>query len=152
MALPDVFVQETIDQILTRLEKLSFESQPLWGKMNAPQMLAHLNVTYDLAFDRVKVKHNFLMKFMLKTFVKNTVVNEVPYKKNSSTAPIFVIAEQRDFEKEKATFIQNLQDTMGKGRSYFEGKESVSFGILNSIEWNNMFYKHIDHHFSQFGL
>ena len=35
---------------------------------------------------------------------------------------------------------------------YFDGKESHSFGPLNKTEWNNMFYKHADHHLTQFGV
>ncbi|MCJ8164098.1 hypothetical protein MKJ04_04535 [Pontibacter sp. E15-1] len=31
-------------------------------------------------------------------------------------------------------------------------QESHSFGRLSSQEWNNMFYKHLDHHLSQFGV
>ena len=35
---------------------------------------------------------------------------------------------------------------------YFNGKESHSFGILTVTEWNNSFYKHLDHHLNQFGV
>jgi hypothetical protein len=36
--------------------------------------------------------------------------------------------------------------------AHFEGKESNSFGALNSTEWNNMLFKHLDHHLNQFGV
>lgn len=152
MALPSVFETSTIDKIFERLENLSFDSKPLWGKMNAPQMLAHLNVTYDLANGTKSSNANFIVKFILKTFVKNVVVNEKPYKKSSQTAPIFIISDERDFAKEKSLLIAHIKETQAKGAAYFEGKESDSFGKLNSTEWNNMFYKHINHHFEQFGI
>lgn len=152
MALPSIFDAQVLAQILARLEKLTYNTQPQWGKMNAPQMLAHLNVTYNLAYNRVEVKNNFIMRFILKTFVKKAVINEVPYPKNTRTAPVFIIAEERDFEKEKAIFIRNLQDTATNGAKFFEGRVNVSFGQLTSIEWNNLFYKHIEHHFTQFGI
>jgi hypothetical protein len=41
---------------------------------------------------------------MMKLFVKNIVVGEKPYAKNSRTAPEFIIANQRDFEKEKSVW------------------------------------------------
>jgi SRSO17 transposase len=42
--------------------------------------------------------------------------------------------------------------TQELGATHFEGKESHSFGTLTSTEWNNMFYKHLDHHLGQFGV
>lgn len=152
MALPNVFLKETTDQIVERLSHLQHDTKPLWGKMNAPQLLAHLNVTYDLAYERIPLKNNFIMSWMLKTFVKKFVVNEVPYKHNLRTSPVFLIADERDFEKEKQLFIENIMATQEKGYGFFDGKTSVSFGPLSGTEWNNMFYKHIDHHFMQFGI
>lgn len=96
-------------------------------------------------------KPNFLMKFLLKTFVKGMVVGEKPFKKNGQTAPQFIIKDERAFETEKKRLIDYIQKTQELGRDYFDGKESVSFGKLTSQEWNNMFYKHLDHHLSQFG-
>jgi len=44
-------------------------------------------------------------------------------------------------------YIKKVQEL---GEEYFEGKESHSFGPLTCKEWNNMFFKHIDHHLNQF--
>jgi hypothetical protein len=44
------------------------------------------------------------------------------------------------------------KDAEEKGPTYFEGKDSNVFGKLTSKEWSHMLYKHIDHHFSQFGV
>ena len=43
----NTFDSSTTDSVLARLEKISANTQPLWGKMNVAQMLAHLNVAYD---------------------------------------------------------------------------------------------------------
>jgi len=153
MALPSVFEQKTIDELIVRLEKLTFDTKPLWGKMNASQMLAHVNVAYDLAFERIEpTKTNFFMKFIVKTFIKNMVVNEKPYSKNSPTSPVFVVSDDKNFEKEKQKLISDLKLTKDKGTAFFEGKENKSFGVMTATEWNNMFYKHLDHHFHQFGI
>lgn len=152
MVLLNTFDPKTTEEIFKRLEKLSYVSKPLWGKMNVAQMLAHLNVTYDLAYGRIVSPANFFSKLMLKLLVKPIVTNEKPYKKNSPTAPVFIIADERDFEKEKAIFIHNIKDTEAKGAAFFDGKASSSFGPLTAKEWSNQFYKHIDHHFTQFGV
>ena len=92
------------------------------------------------------------MKFILKLLVKNTVVSEKPYKKNTKTAPAFLIKYERNFDTEKLRLINYILKTQQLGENHFEGKESHSFGVLTKTEWNNMFYKHLDHHLSQFGV
>ena len=72
-------------------------------------------------------------------------------KKSSQTAPYFIIADERDFEAEKKKLIDYILKTQELGENAFEGKESVSFGSMTKNEWNNMLYKHLDHHLSQFG-
>ncbi len=148
----NVFDKVTVDELLDRIDKLSSGSQALWGKMNVAQMLAHCNVSYELVYENKHPKPNFLMKFILKTFVKNAVVTEKPYQKNSQTAPMFVIVDTRNFEAEKIRLINYLKHTQTLGETHFDGKESHSFGPLNKTEWSNLFYKHLDHHLTQFGV
>lgn len=152
MALPNIFTKEVADQLVGRIYSLTPSTQPSWGKMNASQMLAHCNVTYEMAFEDIHPKPNFLMGFILKTFVKKGVVNEVPYKKSSQTAPAFIISDERDFEKEKTRLINYINKGVALGENSFDGKVSLSFGALSKKEWNNLFYKHIDHHMNQFGV
>ena len=152
MALPSVFDPKTTEETFNRLEKISYVSKPHWGKMNSAQMLAHLNVAYDLAYDKIQSPTNFFTKILLKLLVKPIVTNEKPYKKNSHTAPIFIITNEHDFEKEKSIFIDNVKKTEANGVPFFDGKISSSFGKMTAREWSNQFYKHIDHHFRQFGV
>jgi len=92
------------------------------------------------------------VKFMLKAFVKKGVVNEVPYKRNLRTTAQFIIADERDFEAEKATLLDYIKRTQELGTDHFEGKENMSFGAMPVEEWNNLFYKYLDHHLRQFGV
>lgn len=152
MALPSVFDPKTTEETFNRLEKLNYMSKPQWGKMNVAQMLAHLNVAYDLTYDRIPYKSSFFKKLLLKLLVKPLIVSEKAYKKNSHTAPEFIITNERDFEKEKSKFIDNVKQTEAHGIKYFEGRESTSFGTMTAKEWSTQFYKHINHHFTQFGV
>jgi Protein of unknown function (DUF1569) len=149
--LKNIFDKTVTNEILNRIDKLTPSTQPLWGTMSVDKMLAHCNVSYEMAFENIHKKPNAIMKFILKLMVKNTVVNEVPYKKNSSTAPAFVIKDGKNFEAEKVRLKAYITKTQELGATHFEGKESHSFGALTSTEWNNMFYKHLDHHLRQFG-
>lgn len=148
----NIFEQKTVDSLLERIDKLSTSTQPQWGKMTAGQMLAHCNVTYEMVYTHKHPKPNGFMKFILKLLVKNKVVSEKPYTKNLKTAPQFIIDGQRDFEQEKQRLQDYIKQTADLGEAHFEGKESHSFGPLRSNEWNNMFYKHLNHHLTQFSV
>ncbi|HNP47739.1 MAG TPA: DUF1569 domain-containing protein [Bacteroidia bacterium] len=148
----NIFTPEVSNEIISRINKLTSETQPVWGKMNVAQMLAHCCVTYEMIYDDIHPKPSAFMKFILKALVKKTVVTDVPYKKNSRTAPQFLITDPRVFETEKARLIQYIQKTQNLGEKYFDKKESHSFGVLKVDEWNTMFYKHLNHHLSQFGV
>lgn len=152
MALPDIFTKEVSEEIINRINKLNSNTQPQWGKMSVAQMLAHCSVTYEMIYENKHPKPGFLMKFMLKQMVKPIVVNEAPYKQSGRTAPAFIITDERDFEKEKQRLVDYIRRTQQHGGSYFDGKESHSFGVLNKTEWNNMMYKHLNHHLTQFGV
>ena len=152
MALPNIFTQEVADRVIARIEKLDATTQPQWGKMSVAQMLAHCNVTYEMIYEDKHPRPNFLLKLILKSFVKNKVINETGYKRNSQTAPAFIIADERDFELEKQRLIAHIRQTQQLGEDHFNGRESHSFGILDKTGWNNMMYKHLDHHLTQFGV
>lgn len=146
-----VFNPNDSAELISRIEKLNANSKANWGKMSVAQMLAHCNVTYELVYDNKHPKPNAFKKFILKALVKNLVVNEKPYKKSSQTAPEFVIKDEKNFEEEKTRLINHIKKTQELGEAYFDNKESHSFGPLTKTEWNNMFYKHLDHHLTQFG-
>jgi Protein of unknown function (DUF1569) len=152
MALPNIFAKKVSDEMIQRINKLSNNTQANWGKMNAAQMLAHFAVTYEMVYDDVHPKPNGFIKLILKLMVKNNVVNEIPYKPNNKTAPQFLITGDKDFDKEKSRLIEYINKTQDLGELHFNNKASHSFGILSSSEWNNMFYKHLNHHLDQFGV
>ena len=148
----NVFDAKDIVEIIDRINQLTPTSKGLWGKMTVGQMLAHCCVTYEMTYENKHPKPNAFMKFMLKLFVKSAVVGLKPYPKNGQTAPQFVMTDEKDFEAEKQRLIDYLNKTQALGAAHFEGKESHSFGALTKDEWNVMFYKHLDHHLTQFGV
>jgi len=148
----NIFNATVTQEIIDRINHLTPKSQPQWGKMNVAQMLAHCNVTYEMAYTDKHPKATGLKRFVLKLLVKNAVVNEKPYPKNSRTAPQFLISDEREFNHEKKRLVDYIHKTQKLGASSFEGKESNSFGAMTATEWNNLFYKHLEHHLVQFGV
>ncbi len=152
MALPNIFTTAESNKIIDRINSLSENSNPIWGKMSVAQMLAHCNVTYEMVYENIHPKPNAFLKFILKMLVKSKVVNETPYPQNGRTAPQFLIKNEKNFSTEKARLVEYIAKTQALGENYFENKESLSFGVLNKTEWNNMLYKHLNHHLMQFGV
>jgi hypothetical protein len=151
MALPNIFSTEVSDDVVNRINKLTASTPALWGTMTVSQMLAHCCVTYEMVYENKHPKPNFILSIILKAFIKGVVTGEKPYKKSSQTAPPFIITDERNFEKEKKRLIDFIYKTQQLGDKHFDYKESLSFGKLNMQQWNNMFYKHLNHHLSQFG-
>ncbi|GAB3325793.1 hypothetical protein GCM10027299_24350 [Larkinella ripae] len=151
MDFPNIFTSEVATNMIQRIDQLNPSTPPQWGKMNAGQMLAHCNVAYEMVYDNKHPKPNFFMKLILKSFVKKIVTSNTPYKRNSQTAPALVIKDSRNFEVEKRRLIEYIRKTQQLGQQHFDNKVSHSFGPLTISEWNNLFYKHLDHHLTQFG-
>lgn len=128
--LPDIFCKAVSREVINRIEKLNSQTQPVWGKMNVAQMLAHCCVSYEYVYENKYKPPGFLMKLILKNMVKKIVVDETPYKRNNRTAADFLITDERDFETEKERLIAYILKTQELGKSYFKGKESHSFGKL----------------------
>lgn len=152
----DIFSRSVSDSVIARVNSLHADTRPQWGKMNAGQMLAHCNCIYDMVYDPEYAKRNpppsVLIQPLLKLFLKPIVVGPKPYKRNSRTAPEFLITDERDFAKERERMVGYISKTQKLGAAHFEGKRSPSFGTLTSAEWNMLFHKHLDHHLQQFGV
>ncbi|HNV98518.1 MAG TPA: DUF1569 domain-containing protein [Chitinophagales bacterium] len=152
MSLPNIFSTEVTEQIIARIQKLTPQTTPSWGKMSVAQMCAHCCVTYEMVYENKHKQPGAFMRFILKVLVKPTVVGEKPYKRNSQTAPAFLITDERDFANEQNRLIAYIRRAQKDGAAFFDGRTSHSFGKLTLAEWNNMFYKHLDHHLTQFGV
>lgn len=148
----NIFASETVAALTTRINGLTPATTPAWGKMSVSQMLAHCNVTYEMVYDITHPKPGAIKRFLLNLFVKNAVVGPKPYPRNSPTAPQFKITATKDFAHEKQRLLSYLERVHAEGAQAFEGRESNSFGPLTAAEWNVMFYKHLDHHLTQFGV
>lgn len=151
MALPDIFNPVEAELIIDRIHKLTPTTKALWGRMSSAQMLAHCSEIFEAAYKKNVEKPSKFKAWLLHTFVKPNVVSEKPYRKNSRTLSKFEVTEEKDFATEKKRLIKNISIIVEDGRTPFEGRYSNDFGKLRSEQWNNMFFKHIDHHLKQFG-
>ena len=84
------FNEQDTAEFISRIDKLTPTTKPIWGKMDVAKMMAHCNVTYELEYDNIHPKPNGFVKLMLVLFVKNSVVGQKPDKKNVQTGSQFL--------------------------------------------------------------
>ncbi|MEO9894698.1 DUF1569 domain-containing protein [Aurantibacter sp.] len=148
----NLFDENETQQTIERINNLTSETKGLWGKMSVAQMMAHCNVAYEIVYTDKHPKPNAFARLMVKLFVKNIVVGDKPYKKNSPTSPIFKMTTEKDFEVEKKRLVDHLIKTKELGPKYYNGRNNPAFGSLTDEQWNTLFSKHLEHHLTQFGV
>ena len=143
------FDEATLQEIKDRFEKLSANTTSEWGKMNAAQMLAHCTVAMQVPVGDIQIRKTpfSLIGWMFKSLFRN----EKPFAKNSPTAREFVMKDNRDFEVEKERFLEAFQK-LAKGPDSVKCFQHPFFGKMTCEDWGKLMYKHMDHHFRQFGV
>lgn len=143
--------KESNHEIVDRINKLSPDTKPLWGKMNSGQMLAHCTVGLRIANGEIIPRSNFILKILGK-IVKKRILTQDGFKRNSRTSKEFIITDDKNFLEEKEGLLKYLNKMEVKGYGFFTRKPHTIFGQLTPEEWENISYKHIDHHLKQFGV
>lgn len=148
MEVKNLFDPAAKQEIVARINKLTPQTQGLWGKMDVAQMLAHLQMPMGVALGDHTVKGNFLMRLIL-PFFKKMLWDDKPYKRSLPTDKTFVMADPKDFEKEKAKLLDMVQRFT---KSNMVTEIHPVFGKMTNEQWSMATWKHIDHHLQQFGV
>lgn len=147
----NIFNQEENLKLQQRIEGLSSETQPVWGKMNAAQMVLHCQKPLDVADGKLVLKRS-LIGFLFGKMAKNDFLKRDEFKKNLPTAPQFKIGETPEFEKERSVLLELVKKFGTMGPKVIINKKHPFFGTMTDEEWGILQYKHLDHHLKQFGL
>ncbi len=134
-------------EVLKRLATLQPDTKPLWGKMNASQMLKHCQRPLEIAVKgkTFGLKSNFIIRW----FFKSSMYNDKPFVKNMPTPKGFKVTEDANFTNERDQLI-NLIEEFHKMRGKENWPHHPVFGFLTTEQWGKMQYKHLDHHLRQF--
>jgi hypothetical protein len=146
-----LFEPSTAEEIQQRLCLLQPESQRLWGKMTAPQMLAHCSVAMETAVGDVVLPRMFVGRVLGPLF-KSQFTNEKPLSKNGPTAPGLVVSDERDLSRERERLAKLVERFSRGGPERCTTAQHCFFGKLTPEQWAMGMYKHIDHHLRQFGV
>jgi len=136
-------------EVLKRIDKLSPNSQPQWGKMDVAQMLAHCSSFQDIAMGNSFPPRSWL-GIIVGRFAKQIIYNDKTLPHNMSTIPTILIADAREFDTEKEKLKQKIITFQNNGPEKCTTHPHPFFGKLTSEQWGKGIYKHLDHHFKQF--
>jgi hypothetical protein len=146
-----LFQKEAVEEIISRVDKLTPQTQHLWGKMNVNQMLAHCTVGMKTATGDIFLKSGIFLR-MFGSLLKSMTTTDKPFSKGSPTHPGFIISDTEEFEKEKETLINLINKFHIGGEAKCSNNPHTFFGKLTPVQWGSLMYKHIDHHLKQFGV
>ena len=149
----NLFDATVANQVKGRLGQLGPQSERLWGRMNAAQMLAHCTASMQWAVGDVVPEKPALPVRVIGRLVKPLVFrNDDPIRRNSPTAKSLIVTDERDLTKER-TALLSLIDRFAAGVPAGCTKSPHSFfGRMTPEEWAILMYKHLDHHLRQFGV
>jgi hypothetical protein len=146
-----LFDRSAVVEIKQRLSALHPESEPVWGKMDAAQALAHCSAAMQMALGDT-LPPRVLIGRLIGPFFRSVYSNEKPMHRGAPTHPSLIVSDQRELARERER-LAGLVDRFSAG-----GSESCTrhphpfFGKLTPAEWGTGMYKHLDHHLRQFGV
>lgn len=144
-----LFDREMREGLLARLERVTAESQPRWGKMNAEQMMAHLVEGMRMSLGEFSTRP----KRMITRYppFRQLFVYWLPWPKGAPTARELLPADRRELDHSRRE-VARLVNLIGERAGEAEWPDHPAFGKLGARGWGVLGWRHVDHHLRQFGL
>lgn len=145
-----IFDQTTRDEIIDRIKVLEENLAPLWGKMNAYQMIRHCSLFDEWVLGRNDpvYKQGSLGRLFGKRVLKGMLKDDGPLKRNMPTTSDLKIKERTgDIELERTKWISSIESYANYSNPNFIHD---FFGEMTVEQIGYFVYKHTDHHLRQF--
>ena len=138
--------------LIERINDLSPDAKPIWGKMNVEQMLSHLVQAGELPFTASVPDRS---SFLSRNLVKPLMLYLLPMPKEIKTSA--EMDQQQNgrtpmgFNVDKEALINSI-DRIGNLPLDHSCLPHPFFGKLSVNQWCAISHKHIDHHLRQFSV
>lgn len=148
--MPSIFDPAARTELTARMQRLTPECEPRWGKMNAAQVQKHLVGAAEMAIGRIQTapRPGLLRNALVRWLV---VHSPLPWPKGAPTAPELIPGTASDFETGSPTLIKLIEEAAARGEAG-PWAEHPAFGAMTGRDWGVMIWRHTDHHLRQFGL
>lgn len=141
----------TAKEITERIARLGPDNKRQWGKMTAPQAMAHCSVAMAWALGDSNPPRMFIGRIFGPIAKSGVLKDEKPLARNTPTAKSLVVADERDLTKECQRLSALIERFSSAGPQGCTRHPHTFFGPLTPDEWARLMYKHLDHHLRQFG-
>jgi hypothetical protein len=147
----NMFDSAAVKEIKTRLEALRPDSSRQWGTMDVAQMVAHCSAGMQLASGELRPPRKAMGRLIGGIIKPMALGDDKPMRKNSPTAEGLIVQDERDLELERERLRGLIDQFVADGPAGCTTYPHSFFGRLTPDEWSVLIYKHLDHHFRQFG-
>lgn len=135
-----------------RIDRLTPETPPLWGRMNAEEMVAHCTRGMMMGLGELETHtRNTILRYWP---LKHVFIYVLPFPKAKAKAPRELVTRGMNVG-EWQTSVAALHATLDR----FAIREAKSdwpahpvFGPLTGHAWGALGWRHLDHHLRQFGV
>ena len=148
----NLFEPATVEEVQQRLAQLRPDSERLWGKMNAAQMVAHCSGGMEWAVGDKKPPRMFVGRILGVIVKPMALKDDEPMRRNSPTSKDLVVDDDRNLEMERQRLRGLVERFALAGPKGCTTHPHSFFGRLTPEEWAVLMYKHLDHHLRQFGV
>jgi hypothetical protein len=135
--------------LVARLGRLTAAAPARWGKFTAPRMLAHVNDALRMAAGTLPASRKRTpLRFPV---VKQIGVYVAPWPKGVPTVPeLLASGDRATWESELAAF-PGVLEAFANRPDDAALPPHPAFWRLSRRAWGRLAWRHVDHHFRQFG-
>ena len=132
-----------------RIDTLAANAPARWGRMDCPQMLAHLSESVLMALGELEILTKGPRALRLAP-IRHAVIHWLPFPKGAPTAPELLTRRATNCQAEGAD-LKHLLERLAAMEGAREWPDHPAFGRMTSRDWGTLSYRHVDHHLRQFG-
>jgi hypothetical protein len=147
-----LFEAGRVAEVQQRVALLRPDSERLWGKMTAAQMMAHCSAAIEMAEGKVSPPRILIGRLLGPLAKKSVIVRGIPMRRNSMTDESVLVTDERNFAVEKQRLRESIDRFAAGGSGNCSKHPHFFFGTLTPVEWASLMYQHLDHHLRQFGV
>ena len=135
--------------MLSRLRSLRPDAQRRWGRMSAPQMIAHLTDQMHHALgDSPVAARPGRLRWLPVVYAS---IYLIPWPKGRIKGPPEAFATQPTSWEADVAELEALLERFGTSDAGADWPDHALFGHMSGRDWGVFVHKHFDHHLRQFG-
>jgi hypothetical protein len=137
-------------QLLGRLRRLTPDSPARWGRMTAPQMIAHLSdqMRHTLG-DRPSQPRQGPLRWPV---IRHLTIYWLPWPKGRVQGPPEAFISQPTTWSSDVAALERFVERLAARNPGDAWPEHALFGRMSRKDWGVFCCRHFDHHFRQFGV